>query len=142
MFRWLRRRNCYLSQSLIIPNFAGMKDIETKKDIEFLLQSFYSRLLLIPDMQKVFDNIDMAKHMPHIVHFWSFVLLDEEGYKTNVFEKHLQLPIKAPQFDVWLEVFTTAVKENFEGEKAALAIQRATVLAFTFKSKWEKIKGS
>jgi hemoglobin len=119
-----------------------MRDIETKKDIEFLMENFYSKLLMIPHMHKVFENIDMAKHMPHIVHFWSFVLLDEEGYKTNVFEKHLSLPIKTPQFDVWLEVFIKNVIDNFKGEKADLAVQRATALAFTFKSKWEKIKGS
>jgi hemoglobin len=118
-----------------------MHDIRSKKDIELLINSFYSELLLIPDMKRVFDLVNLEQHVPHIVHFWSFVLLDEEGYKTNVFEKHLPLPIESYQFDTWLKTFTGTVDKLFSGEKAELAKQRATVLAFTFKSKWEKLKG-
>lgn len=113
-----------------------MRDIESKADIEQLMRSFYGHLLQVPGMAPVFEGIDMEKHLPHIIHFWSFVLLDEEGYKTNVFEKHLPLPIQAPQFDQWLETFTATVNELFAGEKAELAKLRATVLAHTFKSKW------
>lgn len=115
-------------------------DIETKADIEKMMRAFYSRLLELEDMQRVFSMIDIEQHLPHIVHFWSFVLLDESGYKTNVFEKHLNLPIQSPQFDTWLNVFTGTVDDLFTGEKADLAKQRATALAYTFKSKWEAIK--
>lgn len=118
-----------------------MKDIESKADIELLIRSFYSKLLLDDDMKVVFTNIHFEDHIPQIVHFWSFVLLDEPGYKTNVFEKHINLPIKLHHFDFWLKTFTNAVDELFAGEKAELAKQRATVLTFTFKSKWEKMKG-
>ena len=117
-----------------------MKDITTEADITLLMRRFYDRLLQLPDMQIVFKGIDMEAHLPHIVHFWSFVLLDAEGYKTNVFEKHLPLPIKTHQFDTWLQVFTDNVDRHFKGEKAELAKQRATALAFTFKSKWEHLK--
>jgi hemoglobin len=119
-----------------------MSDIKTKTDIELIINTFYEKLLQNPEMKVVFEGIDFKNHVPQIVHFWSFVLLDEEGYKTNVFEKHLHLPIKLPQFDIWLDTFTKTVDELFTGEKAELAKQRATVLTFTFKSKWEKIKGN
>jgi len=119
-----------------------MKDITSKADIESLINTFYSNLLQLEDIKPVFANIDFPKHVPHIVHFWSFVLLDEEGYKTNVFEKHLDLPIKPYMFDKWLEIWITSIDSLFQGEKADLAKQRATVLAFTFKSKWEKMKGN
>lgn len=118
-----------------------MNDIQTKSDIEQLINFFYTRLLEIDEMKPVFAGIDLPKHIPHIVHFWSFVLLDEEGYKTNVFEKHLHLPIKTEYFDIWLRVFTHAVDELFAGEKADLAKQRATSLAYTFKAKWQNLKG-
>jgi hemoglobin len=117
-----------------------MKDITSRADIELLIHSFYERLLRLPDMKAVFDDIDFPKHIPHIVHFWSFVLLDEEGYTTNVFEKHLRLPIQSDQFDTWLAIFIATVDELFSGEKAELAKQRATSLAYTFKSKWQKLK--
>jgi len=117
-----------------------MKDIASKADIELLIRAFYAKLLQNDEMKAVFDGISFEDHIPQIVHFWSFVLLDEPGYKTNVFEKHVHLPIQLHQFDVWLATFNSTVDELFAGEKAELAKQRATVLTFTFKSKWEKIK--
>jgi hemoglobin len=118
-----------------------MKDIESRDDIEKLIRDFYSRLFKVPGMLAVFEGIDLEHHLPKIIHFWSFVLLDEEGYKTNVFEKHLPLPIQPGQFDQWLSTFNEAVNYNFKGEKAELAKLRAATLAFTFKSRWEKLKG-
>lgn len=117
-----------------------LRDIETKSDIETLIRAFYSSLLKIDGMPSVFAGLDFEHHIPRIVHFWSFVLLDEPGYTTNVFEKHLHLPIQPKQFDEWLNTFTQTVDALYKGEKAETAKQRATVLAFTFKSKWEKIK--
>ena len=117
-----------------------MNDITSKADVEQLVRTFYERLLKDDDMHRVFQGLDFEEHVPKIVHFWSFVLLDETGYTTNVFEKHLHLPIQLPQFDVWLEVFIATVNDLFAGEKAEMAKQRATVLAFTFKSKWAKVK--
>ncbi len=117
-----------------------MRDIETRADIEDLINAFYGRLLQIEEIKPVFAHIHFPDHIPHIVHFWSFVLLDEPGYKTNVFEKHRGLPIQPHQFDTWLGVFTQTVNVLFAGEKAELAKQRATVLAYTFKSKWENLK--
>ncbi|HRH11044.1 MAG TPA: group III truncated hemoglobin [Bacteroidia bacterium] len=119
-----------------------MKDISSSQDIELLIRKFYSDLLAIPEMQKPFEGIHFEEHIPKIVHFWSFVLLDEEGYKTNVFEKHLHLPIELPMFDTWLATWLRSVDSLFAGEKAELAKQRAEVLAFTFKAKWAKIKPS
>jgi len=119
-----------------------MHDISNKADIELLIKTFYSNLLSINEIKPVFDGLDFENHIPKIVAFWAFVLLDEEGYKTNVFDKHMHLPIKPPMFDTWLKTFTDTVDSLFAGEKAELAKQRATVLSYTFKSKWEKIKGS
>ena len=118
-----------------------MSDIVTKADITLLVEKFYDKLLLDDDMKIVFEGLDFKAHVPNIIHFWSFVLLDEEGYKTNVFDKHLHLPIKPYQFDEWLKTFNATVDELFSGEKAEMAKLRATTLAFTFKSKWEKLKG-
>lgn len=116
-----------------------MKDITSKADIELLIKTFYTNLLKIEEMRPPFDGLDFDKHTPQIVAFWAFVLLDEPGYKTNVFEKHLHLPIQPHQFDTWLNTFTSTVDALYMGETAELAKQRATVLSFTFKSKWEQL---
>lgn len=118
-----------------------MHDIESREDIEVLINSFYSNLLQNDEMKVIFSGIDFQKHVPQIVSFWSFVLLDEAGYKTNVFEKHIHLPIQPHQFDIWLNYFISAVNLLFKGEKAEMAKQRATVLSYTFKSKWENTMG-
>jgi len=70
--------------------------------------------------------------------FWNFILLDKAGYTGNVFDKHAMLKIDETHFDQWLLHFTGVLHDFFEGEKAALAKQRAEVLKFTFLSKMRK----
>jgi hemoglobin len=110
-------------------------DIDTKDKIEQMIRNFYGSLLTNKDIQPVFENTDFEKHMPHMIAFWSFVLLDEAGYTTNVFEKHLHLEIKQEHFAIWLQHFENTVNANFEGPKAKLAIQRAQLIAYTFENK-------
>jgi hemoglobin len=117
-----------------------MADISSRKDIEVLINTFYTNLLTIDEMKPAFEGLDFEKHTPNIVSFWSFVLLDEEGYKTNVFDKNVHLAIQLHHFDIWLNTFTATIDDLFKGEVADLAKQRATVLTFTFKSKWAQIK--
>lgn len=117
-----------------------MHDINDKADIEKLMRLFYDQLLQVPGMAPVFEGINMEAHLPHIVQFWAFVLLDEEGYKTNVFEKHLSLPIKSSQFEQWRQVFTDSVNQLFNGERAEMAKTRAATLAYTFENKWKALK--
>ncbi len=116
------------------------QDITNKQDLEVLIDTFYTRLLLLDGMPAVFEGLNFEAHKPRIVQFWAFVLLDESGYTTNVFDKHLHLPIKLYMFQQWLQAFVATVNDLFEGEKAQMAIQRATVLTFTFESKWQKLK--
>ncbi len=117
-----------------------MRDIENRNNIELLINTFYENLLKIDEIKPPFEGLNFEKHVPDIVSFWSLVLLDEEGYKANVFDKHINLPIKLPMFDIWLKTFTETVDSLFAGEKAELAKQRATSITYTFKAKWEKMR--
>jgi hemoglobin len=45
------------------------------------------------------------------------------------------LPLKLDDFDRWLALFHETVREHFSGEKANLAIERSTLIAWTMKSK-------
>ena len=112
-----------------------MGDINTREDIEVLINAFYNKLLQIDEIKPVFEGINFQAHVPHIVAFWSFVLLDEEGYKTNVFDKHVNLGIKEEHFEIWLDHFEKNIDSLFEGEKTELAKLRAQTIAFTFKEK-------
>ncbi len=117
-----------------------MNDIRTKEDIKNLIDHFYGRLLTDAELKHIFEPLDLSEHLPRVVHFWSFVLLDEEGYRTNVFDKHLHLPIKPHFWDKWLGHFTASVDELYRGELAEMAKQRAISITYTFKNKFPGVK--
>jgi hemoglobin len=48
---------------------------------------------------------------------------------------HAKLHLSEPDFERWLNLFHKTIQENFEGTKAALAIERSTLIAWTMKSK-------
>jgi hemoglobin len=103
------------------------------------VKTFYENLLKQDSIKPLFANVDIDKHMPHMIAFWEFVLLDKEGYKTNVFDKHVNLPLSSLHFELWLSVFETTVHDLFEGEKAEMAIQRAQTIAYSFQSKMKQM---
>ena len=74
-----------------------------------------------------------------MIAFWEFVLLDKEGYTTNVFDKHINLPLKADHFEIWLKTFENTVHHLFEGKKADMAIQRARTIAYSFETKMKQM---
>jgi hemoglobin len=116
------------------------KDIATRKEIDALIWHFYRKLLKDELISKHFTNLDLEKHIPHVVSFWSFVLLDESGYNTNVFEKHLHLDLDSMQVQRWVHLFIESVDDLYAGEKAELAKQRAKSIGFIFGSKFDEIK--
>jgi hemoglobin len=112
-----------------------MKDISTNQDVEHLVDTFYGRVLKDENLAPFFSNLNFEIHMPKMVHFWSFVLLDEPGYTTNVTDKHMHMPLSKEHFDRWVELFHSTVNELFAGEKAEMAKQRATLIAWTIQNK-------
>jgi len=110
-------------------------DLDTKERIEQMIRTFYTSLLTNQEVKPVFAGIDFEKHVPHMIAFWSLILLDEAGYTTNVFDKHVHLPLKREHFGIWLEHFEKNLKTQFEGPKADLALQRAQLIAYTFENK-------
>lgn len=124
---------------LTFEKMMAKQDIRNRADIDLMVRTFYDSLLENESIKPVFDNLNFEAHIPHIVSFWAFVLLDEEGYKTNVFDKHINLPIKEEHFEIWLHHFENTINELFEGEKAELAKLRAQTIAFTFKEKFRQM---
>jgi hemoglobin len=115
------------------------KDIQNKEDLVQLVDVFYTRVLQDEKLAHFFAHLDFEIHKPKMVHFWSFVLLDEPGYTTNVFDKHANLQAKSTDFNEWVALFHMTVNELFEGEKAEAAKFRATTLGFTFGSKLDAL---
>jgi len=115
-----------------------MKEIESKQDVELLVEIFYQKLVEDELISHFFSKLDLKEHLPRVVQFWSFILLDEDGYNTNMMEKHMKLDLKEEFFERWLKLFHETVDQFFIGEKADLAKQRATLIGWTMKTKFIK----
>lgn len=112
-------------------------DITLYEDVDHLIRTFYGRLLSDPLMAPHFEGLDLDAHLPRITAFWAFILLDVEGYKGNVMDRHRHLDIGPQHFDRWVQTFTETVDALYNGEKADLAKQRAKLLGLTFQAKFK-----
>ena len=122
-----------------MPNTGNKVEIKTQDDVNHLVRNFYTKVLKDELLSPHFAGIDLEHHLPRIAAFWALILIDQEGYKGNVFDKHAHLKIDNRHFDRWVELFSQTVDEYFIGEKAELAKQRAKLLQYTFVSKLEKL---
>ncbi len=111
------------------------KDIESRADIEVLVNQFYDKvnqdILLAP----VFSHVDWQHHLPIMHNFWSSMLLGDQSYQGNPFQKHIHLAIDSMHFNQWLTLFTETVDENFAGFKADEVKSRARNIAGVFQHK-------
>ena len=124
---------------MAMPDSQNKVEITTQDDVNHLVSQFYSKVLKDELLSPHFAGIDLEHHLPRIAAFWALILIDQEGYKGNVFDKHAHLKIDNRHFDRWVELFSQTVDEYFTGEKAELAKQRGKLLQYTFMSKLEKL---
>ena len=115
-----------------------MNDISSEEDVTLLVHAFYRKVLLDEELSPFFSDLNFEIHMPKMIHFWSFALLNEPGYTTNVVEKHLHMPLKEAHFKRWLFLFNETIDEHFSGEISNQAKQRAQLIGWTIKSKIQK----
>lgn len=114
------------------------KDITTKEDIILMVDEFYTKARKNDNIGPVFNDAigeDWSKHLPIMYEFWSQMLLGQGDYHRNPFEKHVSLPIKKGDFQIWIRLFTATVDDLFEGAKATEAKTRATSIAQIFEMK-------
>ena len=113
-----------------------MKDITSKEDIVLLVNAFYDRVLADDVLGPFFKHVDFEKHKPKMIHFWSFVLLDEPGYTTNITEVHQHLHANMQAYMHWNDLFSETVNAHFSGPNAESAKLRAHTLAWTMGTKF------
>lgn len=112
-----------------------MNDIQTHDDVALLISTFYGKVVKDTVIAHFFKHIDFDRHLPRMIHFWTFVLLDEPGYTTDVTAVHRTMPLEEKDFDAWIRLFNETTDELFSGEKAELAKQRAALIRWTLASK-------
>ena len=114
---------------------ASVKDITDRTDIIQLVDLFYAKVNADDLLRPVFRHVEWKAHLPVMYNFWSSMLLGDQSYQGNTFQKHIHLAIDASHFTRWLQLFTQTVDENFEGFNADEAKNRATSIAGVFQHK-------
>ncbi len=117
-------------------------DIQNRKDIITLVDSFYEKVLKDELLGRIFTNVvkvDWEKHLPRMYDFWETTLFYESKYSGNPMQVHVDLnqrfPLTKVHFDRWLALFNQTVDELFEGNMATLARQRALSIATVMQVK-------
>lgn len=108
-------------------------DLESRADIERLVDMFYDKVRKDELIGPVFSHVDWPAHLPTMYKFWSSMMLGEMSYRGNPFQKHINLAIETQHFARWLEHFEATVDENFSGPRATEIKQRAQSIAGIFQ---------
>ncbi len=121
------------------PSQAGLSvkhKLETRADVELLVNRFYEKVRDNPMLGHVFDGVarvNWEKHLPKMYNFWEMILFGKDGYDGHPLRPHLIInsvhPLTIPHFEQWLVLFFQTIEENFEGEKAEEAKTRAYNIA-------------
>ena len=113
-----------------------MQDITTRKDIEFLVASFYTKVKQDKQIGYFFTeiaNLDFDSHLPVMCDFWENIIFKKAIYKGNPMLSHIHLHkkmnIESFHFEKWLRLWEQTLIQNFVGENANEALQRAKQIA-------------
>src|SRR5215203_1431690 len=116
-----------------------MKDIETRGDIDQLMDVFYEHAMVDDVIGYIFTDVahlDLEHHLPIIGDFWESLLFGTQAYarhRRNPLQVHAALHAKSAlsreHFERWLEIFTATVDDLFVGERADHLKIRAGAIA-------------
>ena len=123
-------------------------DIQSRKDIELLINSFYEKVKKDDTIGFIFNDIahiNWEQHLPIMYDFWETLLLDASSYSKNAMEVHYTLNrkirLEERHFQRWLQLFFETVDELFIGNIATMAKTKAKSIAglMQYKMKQESI---
>ncbi len=113
-----------------------MKDIENRKDIKTLVNAFYDKVNADAKISHFFNEIvkvDWDLHLPKMYNFWETLLFGKKAFKGNPMLVHVLIAQKEmmhqEHFDRWLTLWRKTLDENFKGERAEMAYNKAQQIA-------------
>ncbi|WP_312343986.1 group III truncated hemoglobin [Chryseobacterium binzhouense] len=121
-----------------------MKKLESREDIELLVNSFYAKV--IKDETIAFFFTDIVKvnwdlHLPKMYSFWETILFGQMSYKGNPMAVHFPVneiaAMEKRHFEQWLKLWKETISENFHGESASMAITKSENIAKLMSYKME-----
>lgn len=121
-----------------------MKKLESREDIELLVNKFYEKVGQDETIGFFFNDVarvNWGHHLPKMYGFWETLLFGQISYKGNPMAVHFpineKVAIEKHHFAHWLQLWTETVEENFTGEIADMAINKATNIANLMAHKME-----
>jgi hemoglobin len=108
----------------------------TEAEISTLVDRFYAKVRLDPDIGPIFNAIvgDWPHHLATLKDFWSTVLLTTGRYKGDPMMTHLQLPLDPDHFERWLTLFAETATEVLSRDHATIVIAKSQRIAQNFKA--------
>lgn len=111
------------------------RQIESRKDIIQIVDSFYEKVRKDELIGPVFNEIAQVnwdEHLPKLYNFWADLILGTDSYNGRPFPPHLKLNLKPEHFERWLKLFNETIDENYQGLKAEEMRNRALRIAYNF----------
>ena len=103
-------------------------------DLHSLLTEFYAIATIDPVIGSYFTGVNMTRHMPRIVDFWSTMLFQTGRYSGSAFAPHTRMPgLAAEHFERWLGILESTIDERFEGPKAREMTEIARRVAYSMQ---------
>ena len=120
-----------------------MKDIVSQQDIQVLVNSFYDKVKTseIGFFFEEIAKVNWEKHLPKMYIFWESVLFATVKFDGNPMGAHFPIneiiPMEKKHFEAWLKLWKETVDENFSGEIAESAKNKAENIAKLMSFKME-----
>ncbi len=118
------------------------RDIESRADIETLVNHFYEKIKTDPIIGYIFTDIahvNWKKHLPVMYDFWENAIFYTGTYNGNPMQLHKHLHrvvnLKTNHFEQWNKLFISSVNELFEGDNANLIKERAISISTVMQIK-------
>jgi len=123
-------------------------DIETRADVELLVETFYTWTFEDPILGPIFievAHLDLPRHMPIMCDFWENILFGARKYPGGMMMVHYQLHQKTTlephHFQRWLDYWEETVDDLFTGERAAFAKMHAGRVGHAMGLRFQELPG-
>jgi hemoglobin len=96
-----------------------------------VVHEFYHRVRHDSMLGEIFDAriADWEFHLERMCEFWSSIAPGSGRYHGRPLSKHMTLPVGAPHFDRWLELFASTAQKICTPAAAELLTKRARLIA-------------
>ncbi|MGV8880507.1 MAG: group III truncated hemoglobin [Sphingobacteriaceae bacterium] len=130
-----------------------MKEIETREDIQLLVNIFYEKIRVDAFLGVIFNThipeSAWPAHLKKLTDFWETNLFGVPKYKGNINQKHINVDknlnytIDSVHFGKWLQLWFETINELYEGPCAQRAKEAARKMSTgQFLAIWAKRPGN